>query len=147
METASINVNISSPDIQNGSSVTMTAIFDPTVGNSSLKDVVCQYTQPGGGTPNTRLTTYHTGVKQIIPALSLAASESARLSIVSSSSPMVLTITPITFEDEKRQCFCTLEYYVGLSGKSIRSELHTMENVYSKLLIKRYYSYHSSNSL
>ena len=109
METASINVNISSPDIQNGSSVTMTAIFDPTVGNRSLKDVVCQYTQPGGGTPNTRLTTYHTGVKQIIPALSLAASESARLSIVSSSSPMVLTITPITFEDEKRQFFCTLE--------------------------------------
>ena len=147
METASINVNISSPDIQNGSSINMTAAFDPTVGNSSLKDVICQYTKPGGGTPNTRLTTYHIGAKQIIPALTLPASVSARLKIALSGNPMVLTIAPITFEDEKRQFFCTLEYYIGLSAFIIRSKQHTLENVYSKFLIQLFHSYHSSNSL
>ena len=147
METASINVTISSPDIRNGSSINMTVTFDPTVGNSNLKDVVCEYSQPGGGTPNTRLTTYHTGLKQIVPAFALPASVSARLTIVLSGNPMVLTIEPITFEDEKRQFFCKLEYYIGLSGKSIRSEQHTLENVYSKLLIKLFHSYQFSNSL
>ena len=147
MEIASINVTISSPDIQNGSSINMTAAFDPTVGNSSLKDVIFQYTQPGGGTPNTRLTTYHIGAKQIIPALTLPASVSARLTIVSSGNPMVLTIAPITFDDEKRQFFCSLEYYIGLSAFIIRSKQHTLENVYSKFLIQLFHSYHCSNSL
>ena len=147
METASINVKISSPDIQNGSSISMTATFDPTVGNSSFKDLNCEYTKPGGGTPNTRLTTYHTGVKQIIPDSSLSASELARLTIVSPFSPMVPTITPIVLEDEKRKFFCTLEYYSGLAAISIESEQHTLENVYSKLLIKLFHSYHCSNSL
>ena len=147
METASINVNISSPDIQNGSSISITATFDPTVGNNSLKDVICEYTQPGGGTPNTRLTTYHTGVKQIIPDAFLAASESARLTIVLSRNPLLLTIAPITFEDEKRQFFCTLEYYNGPAIINIKSEQYTLENVYSKLLIKLFHSYHCSNSL
>ena len=146
METASINVNISSPDIQNGSSISMTATFDPRIGNSSLKDVVCAYTQPGGGTPNTPLTTYHTGVQQITLA-PLPASESARLTIVSSGNPMVLTIAPIVFEDEKRQFFCTLDYYSGLTIFRIRSEQHTLENVYSKLLLKLFHSYHCSKSL
>ena len=147
METASINVTISSPDIQNGSSINMTATFDPTVRSSSLSDVLCQYTQPGGGTPNTLLTKYHTGVKYIIPHADLTASESARLTIVSSGNPMVLTIAPIAFEDEKREFFCTLEYYIGLSVFRIRSERHTLENVYSKLLVKLFHYYHSSNSL
>ena len=136
LETASIHVNISSPDIQNGSSISMTATFDPTVGNSSLSDVICQYTQPGGGTPNTPLTTYHIGFKQITPHADITASGSARLTIVSPFDPMVLTIVPITFEDEKRQFFCTLEYYIGLSVFRIRSERHILENVYSKLLIQ-----------
>ena len=147
METASINVTISSPDIQNGSSINMTAAFDPTVGDSNLKDVVCEYTKPGGGTPHTRLTTYHAGVKQIIPSSSIKASESARLAIVSSGNPMVLTIAQITFKDEKRQFFCTVEYYSGLVAISIESEKHTLENVYSKLLIQLFRSYHCSNSL
>ena len=135
METASINVTFSSPDIQNGSSISMTATFDPTVGNSSLSDVVCQYTQPGGGPPNTRLTNYHNGANQMIPAATLTASESARLTLVSTGNPMMLTIAPITFEDEKRKFFCTLKYYVGLSAVIIRSKQHTLENVYSKFLI------------
>ena len=147
METASINVTISSPDIQNGSSVNMTATFDPTVGDSNFKDLICAYTQPGGGAPNTHLTTYHAGVQQIIPDATLAASESARLTIVSPFNPMVLTIAPITFEDEKRQFFCTLEYYIGLAVISIESEQHTLENVYSKLLINLFLSRHCSNSL
>ena len=146
-ETASINVTISSPDIRNGSSINLTATFDPTVGDSTLKDMVCEYTKPGGGTPNTRLTTYHTGVKQIVPSSTLTASESARLTIVSSGNPMVLTIAPIIFEDEKRQFFCTLDYYSGLPVINIKSEQHTLENVYSKLLIKLFHSYHCSNSL
>ena len=135
METASINVTISSPDIQNGSSINMTATFDPTVGDVNLKDVVCEYTQPGGGAPNTRLTSYRPGFNIIIPAATLTASESARLTIVSTGNPMVLTIAPIAFEDEKRQFFCTLEYYIGIPAFSVRSEQHTLENVYSKLLI------------
>ena len=147
METASINVTISSPDIQNGSSINMTAAFDPTVGDSNLKDVVCEYTKPSGGTPHTRLATYHAGVKQIIPSSSIKASESARLAIVSSGNPMVLTIAPITFKDEKRQFFCTVEYYSGLVAISKESEKHTLENVYSKLLIQLFRSYHCSNSL
>ena len=147
MEAASVNVTISSPDIRNGSSISMTATFDPTVGGSSFKDLICAYTQPGGGTPNTALTTYHTGVKQIIHDSSLSASDSARLTIVSPFNPMVLTIAPIAFEDEKRQFFCKLEYYIGLSANSIRSEKHTLENVYSKLLIKLFHSYQLSSSL
>ena len=147
METASINVNISSPDIQTGSSISMTATFEPTVGNSSLKNVVCQHTQPGGGRPNTRLTTYSTRFHEIFPDASLPASESARLTIVSPFNPMVLIIAPIAFEDEKRKFFCTLEYYVGRSAFKIRSERHTLENVYSKLLIKLFHSDHIANSL
>ena len=147
METASIDVKISSPDIQNGTSICMTATFEPTVGNSSLRDLICQYTQPGGGAPITRLTSYRPGFNLIIPAATLTASESARLTIVSPFNPMVLTIAPIAFEDEKRQFFCTLEYYIGRPAFSIRSEQHTLENVYSKLLIKLFNSYHSSNSL
>ena len=147
METASINVTISSPDIQNGSSIKMTATFDPTVGDVNLKDVVCEYTQPGGGPPNTRLTTYHTGLNQIVPSSTLTATESARLTVVLSGNPMVLTVDPIAFEDEKRQFFCTLEYYSGLPIINIKSEQHTLENVYSKLLIKLCNSYNCANSL
>ena len=147
MEAASINVTISSPDIQNGSSINMTATFDPTVGDVNLKDVVCEYTQPGGGAPNTRLTTYHTGLNQIVPSSTLTASESARLTVVLSGNPMVLTVDPIAFEDEKRQFFCTLEYYSGLPIINIKSEQHSLENVYSKLLIILCNSYHCANLL
>ena len=136
METASINFTISSPDIQNGSSINMTAAFDPTVGDINLKDVVCEYTQPGGGTPNTRLTSYDTRFHEVGPATSLTAFESARLTIVSPFNPMVLTIAPITFKDEKRMFFCILEYYNGRPAFSIKSEQHILENVYSKLLIQ-----------
>ena len=131
-------MTLSSPDIQYGSPLSITATFDPSVGDPNLKDMLCEYTQPGGSSPNFRLTTYHTGARQIILATTLTPSESARLTIASSGNPMVLTIAPIAFEDEKRQFFCTVEYYVGLAASSIRSELRILENVYSKFFFSKF---------
>ena len=61
----------------------------------------------------------------------LDSSVTARLNITSAVEPMVLTVSPITFDDEKRSFFCELEYYAG-SIVTITSEKYILENVYSK---------------
>ena len=127
-------MTLSSQNVENGSSINITAKFDPTIGSNFLRDMLCVYTHPGGGI--TRLTTYDSFYsKKIVIIPSLPASELARLSIVSSVNQTVLTISPITFEDEKRQFYCAVEYYPGLPFSAIRSEQYMLENVYSKFLL------------
>ena len=127
-------MTISSQSILNGSPLNVTAKFDPTIGNSNLKDMICEYSNPRRG-ETTRLTTYHTVAQQIIFGASLSAHELARLKLTSSVNETVITVSPITFDDEKRIFYCSVEYYVGLLAFYIRSDQHILETVYSKLLL------------
>ena len=135
-DAASVNVTTSSPNIQNGSSLTLTAAFDPTIGEAALISMRCEYSDPAGGAP-TRLTFYNALKKQIVKEAGLSAYITARVNITSNGNPMVLVISPITFEDEKRLFYCILRYYDpdGNLQPPLRSEQYRLENVYSKYLL------------
>ena len=134
-DAASVNVSISSQNIQNGSLLTLTATCDPTVGASTFVDLVCKYSDPVGGAP-TYLTTYNFIINQIVKEPSLSTYNIARVNITSSLNPMVLVISPITFDDEKRVFYCVLRYAnaAGTIQPDITSEQHRLENVYSEWL-------------
>ena len=132
-DTTSVNVSISSQNIQNGSLLILKATFDPTVGANTFNDLRCKYSDPAGGTV-TVLTAYNTVKKQIVKGPSLSAYNKARVNITSPGNPMILVISPITFEDEKRLFSCDLRYYDagGNFQLDIKSEQHRLENVYSE---------------
>ena len=141
-DTASVNVTISSQNIQNGSLLTLTATCDPIVGANTFVDLICKYSDPAGGAP-TDLTKYNFIKKQIIKDPSLTAYIRARVNITSPGNPMVLEISPITFDDEKRQFYCVLSYYDtdGNVQPPITSEKHRLENVYSEWLFLQFFCY------
>ena len=138
--TASVNVTISSQNIQNGSLLILTATFDPAVDRSTFKDLICKYSDPAGGAP-TDLTTYNSFKKQIVKEASLSGYNRARVNITSPGNPMSLVISPITLDDEKRVFSCTLEYYDagGTLQLPITSEKHRLENVYSEWMLLQFY--------
>ena len=130
----SINVNISSQNVQNGASIRLTAVPDPAIGTANFSDLQCGYTEPDG-TAFTQLTQYnaHPLRKYMEVYAGVASSLRPRLNLVSSTNPMILDISSITFGDEKRQFYCKLFYYdASLSIASLISQNHTLENVYSK---------------
>ena len=128
-------MTLSSQNIQNGSSLDILAKFDPAIGTSNFNNVYYSYSISGEA-GSKRLTSYLISRKRIVINSALPSSEFSRLTIASSANQTVLTISPITFDDEKRVFFCSLEYIVsGSILITIRSRLHTLENVYSKLLI------------
>ena len=121
------------PNIQNGSAIGIEATYDPTITSIDFNDLVCEYTNPAGGGP-TPLTQYNRRSRQIV-LHSLGSAESVRWKITSSGNPMVLLISPVTFNDEKRQFYCKLEYYDAASTLHVlTSKKYTLENVYSKIL-------------
>ena len=140
-DAASVNVTISSQNIQNGSSLTLTATFNRTHGAYALFDLRCKFSDPAGGAP-TDLTTYNYINRQIIKNPSLTAFDRARLNITSPVNPMVLAISPITFDDEKRLFYCALKYADadGNLHPDITSEQHRLENVYSEWLLLQFYA-------
>ena len=131
-DAASVNVTISNQTIQNGSSLTFTATYDPTIGQRTFNNLECDYTDSTGGSP-TRLTEYSSFNSEIIIERSLSAADKARLNITSPVNPMVLVISPIMFSDEKRLFYCNLKYFDSVGNPLIlESQRHRLENVYSK---------------
>ena len=131
-ETASINVTLSSHNIENGTSMNLTAAFDPTVGSALLSDVSCRYIQPGGS-GYIAITRYNTVQKKIMVHTSLSSSQRSRINIMSSGNPMILTISNIIFADEKTSFYCHLIYYDSLGNfLSMESDNQILENVYSE---------------
>ena len=133
-KTASINVTISSQNVLNGASITLTAVSDPAPGTDYINDFQCGYTEPDG-TEFTQLTTYHTHPSRLRVEVNTALPSSlqARLTISSARNPVILDITSITFADEKRQFYCVLYYYDASFNILVeRSQKHTLEIVYSK---------------
>ena len=142
-DTASVNVTISSQNIQNGSLLTLTATCDPTVGGNRFVDLSCKYRDSAGGTA-TDLTEYNFHKKQIIKQTGLSTYNKARVNITSPGNPMVLVLSPITFDDEKRLFYCSLKYADAAlnTQRPIISELHRLENVYSECLLLQFYARH-----
>ena len=140
-DAASVNVTISSQNIQNGSVLTLTATCDPIVGASRFVDLVCKYSDPAGGAA-TDLTEYYFVRKHIIKETSLSAYNRARVNITSPVNPIVLVISPITFDDENRLFYCILKHAdaVGNLQPFITSEQHRLENVYSECLPLQVYA-------
>ena len=140
-DAASVNVTISSQNIQNGSLLMLTATFDPAVDRNTFKDLICKYSDPAGGAP-TDLTAYNSFNKQIVKEASLSAYNKARVNITSPGNPMILVISPITFDDEQILFYCTLKYYDadGNLQPAITSELLRLENVYSEWLVLQFHS-------
>ena len=140
-DAVSVNVTISSQNIQNGSLLTLTVTCDPTVGASTFSDLICTYSDPAGGAP-TDLTKYNFAKKQIVKEPSLSGYNRERVNITSPVNPMVLVISPITFDDEKRLFYCVLIYYDadGNLQPAITSEQLRLENVYSEWLLLQFYA-------
>ena len=140
-EAASVNVTISSQNIQNGSSITLTATCDPIVRASTFADLVCKYSDPAG-VAVTDLTKYSFFKREIIKDTGLSAYNKARVNITSPLNPMVLVISPITFDDEKRLFYCELRYVDtdGIEQPPISSEQQRLENVYSEWLLLQFYA-------
>ena len=140
-DTASVNVTISSQNIQNGSVLTLTATCDPIVGARTFADLRCIYSGPAG-VGATGLTEYNFFQKKIIQDVSLSAYNRERVNITSPVNPMVLVISPITFEDEKKLFYCILRYAdaYGNVQPAITSEQHRLENVYSEWLLLQFYA-------
>ena len=130
-DAASVNVTISSQNVLNGTFINMTAIFDPTIGSPLLRDLECGYTNPGG-ILFTPLTLYNSFIKRIQnKVLSSNTADIARLNITSTGNPMVLEISPIIFEDEKRTFHCVLHYYDRDGNPfNLDSQKITLDNVY-----------------
>ena len=133
IEAASVNVTLSSQNIQNGSSLTITAACDPIVRANTFADLVCRYSDPAGG-ETTDLTKYNFIKRKVIKEPSLSPYNKARVNITSPVSPISLAISPITFDDEKRLFYCILFYAdtLGNIQPAITSEQHRLENVYSE---------------
>ena len=140
-DTASVNVSISSQNIQNGSLLTLTATCDPIVAASTFADLRCKYSDPAG-VATTDLTAYNHIKRQMIKDPSLSAYNRARVNITSRVSPMILVISPITFDDEKRLFYCEIRYTDadGNVQPAITSEQHRLENVYSESLLLQFNS-------
>ena len=128
-----MNATISSQNIRNGTSIDITAAFD--VGSNTLNNIRCGYTSPGGSSI-TPLTTYNIILKvfQIDPSLDSAYR--SRLNLTSPGNPMLLSISPVTFEDEKRTFYCVLQYYDGVGTlHTLESQKIILDNVYCKYSI------------
>ena len=139
-DAVSVNVTISSQNIQNGSLLTLTATCDPNVGASTFSDLICKYSDPAGGAP-TDITKYNFPKKQIVKEPSLTGYNRERVNITSPVNPVVLVISPISFDDEKRLFHCVLIYYDadGNLQPPIKSEHHRLENIYSECLLLQFY--------
>ena len=140
-DAASVNVTISSQNIQNGSSLTLTATCNPTVGANTFLDLICKYSDPARGTP-TGLTKYNYIKRQVRKDPSMTAYNKARVNVTSTVHPIVLVISPITFDDERRLFYCVLSYgdAAGNEQPLITSEQHRLENVYSEWLLLQFYA-------
>ena len=130
-DTVSVKATISSQNILNGTSVDLTATF--RLGINTLNNIRCGYSP--GGSAFTTLTSYNIVLKvfQIDPSLDSA--HRSRLSLTSSGNPMLLSISPITFDDEKRKFYCVLQYYDSVGTlHNLESQKITLDNVYCKYL-------------
>ena len=128
-DAASVNLTLSSHNVQIGSSLILTAEFDPALGESAFNDLLCG--------ADKRFTIYNSSLRMITIHPGLSPSDSARLNITASGRTMVLVISPITFDDEKKSFNCIL-WYNNSGGKLVAtaSKPHRLENVYSKLPLK-----------
>ena len=140
-DAASVNVTISSQNIENGSLLTLTATCNPIVGANTFVDLRCKYSDPAGSTA-TDLTQYNFIKKQVIKDVGLSEYNKVRVNITSPVNPLVLVISPITFDDEKRLFYCDLRYAdaAGNVQPSKESEQHRLENVYSEWLLLQFYA-------
>jgi len=147
-DAASVNVTISSQNVQNGSLLTLTATYDPIVGASTFADLRCKYSDPTGVVA-TDLTQYNFGKGQIVKEPTLSAYDKARVNIASLNNTLVLVISPITFDDEKRLFYCVLKYYDADFNLQppITSEQHRLENVYSPAVLNEADSMRNSISI
>jgi len=123
-DAASVNLTLSSHNVQDGSSLILTAEFDPALGESAFNDLQCG--------ADKRFTKYNSSLRMITIHPDLSPSDSKRLNITASGRTMVLVISPITFGDEKTSFNCILWYNnSGGTLQSIASKQHRLENVYS----------------
>ena len=130
-DAASVNVTISRQNVQNGTSITLTAVSDPPTGTADVNSFQCGYTEPDGS-GFTQLTTYHSHPSrlrvEVNTALPLSLQE--RLNISSARNPVILDISSITFADERRQFYCILHYYDASLNILIKtSQKHTLESI------------------
>ena len=127
-------MTLSSQNVQNGTSIRLTAVFDPPIGNANFDDLSCGYTKPDG-TGFTLLAKYNSHSSRLRVEVNSALSQSlqARLNVSAATNPMMLDISSITFGDEKRQFYCTLDYFdASLNIVPLESQRDILENVYSK---------------
>ena len=110
----------------------MTVNSDPPIAGSGFENMRCGYTAPNGNML-IQLTLYnrHATPPSMQIKGGLDPSVAGRLTLTSAVEPMVLTVSPITFDDEKRSFFCELDHFSG-SVLTVASEKRILENVYSK---------------
>ena len=110
-DTASINVALSRRGLRKASSARITANSSPTIGSANFRELACGYTRQDG-TGFITLAVFNrtaTPSKMVIPA-SVTPSLKARLSVTLFMNKMVLDVSNMTLDDEKRKFYCNMTY-------------------------------------
>ena len=133
-------MQLSSPHIQNGSSLRINVTFSPPLGNERFSRFGLAFGQVFIGIviPKTSILLWNRTIDRISFHKNLPASEKARMHIVSTHNPTSLDISSITFADDNRLLVTFVEYNdsIGINAtnekKTVSSD--TRIKVYSKLL-------------
>ena len=133
-------MQLSSPHIQNGSSLRITVSFSPALGEERFSRFGLSFGQVYQGfvIPQTSILLWNRTIDRISFHKNLPPSEKARMQIVSTHNPTSLDISPITFEDDNRLLVTFVEYNdsIGINATNTKKTVSTSSRiyVYSKLL-------------
>ena len=127
VESASIDVGLSSPYIQNGSTLRLNITLDPPAGDRNLIQYGPLFSL--SITTLTQLLVYNASINHITIAPDLASSEKARLHLISAHNPILLDISPVTFNDEGKMFLSYLQYNQSFTfqGRAV----YRLDTIYS----------------
>ena len=129
-------MRLSSPYIQNGSTLRLNITLDPPVGDKNF----IQFGLLVGPSGSTRIQwlVYNANINNITIAPDLASSEKARLHLISAYNPTLLDISPITFNDEGKMFMGYFQYNQSFTYKGTAT--HRLDTIYSMPLLEAVYS-------
>jgi len=135
-ESASISMQLSSPNIQNGSSLRVNVTFSPPLGNERFGRFGLSFAKQWKEfiIPDKSILLWNKTINRISFHKNLPASEKARIQIVSTNNPTSIDISSITFADDNRW----LQAFVEYNDSSGINATNTLKAIATNARIKVY---------